>query len=217
MKKADDLFYDLENFRTPSEMEEYFLNKRNIIDADKEYSDFARLKKGLFKKFIEEFYPLYCFSQSRYCKADSQMKIVLGNQGYDAIIQDSSGTENQYEITSYIDGKFEYEDAIRMNESGIGDIRFKDILDLDSRSLNYLSVVLKNYKKKSEKDYTGVNIIMIVNTFPYFEVYNNNSRAFVDLLIAKMSEINIKANKGYLMIFNDRDIKSINENIYEVK
>lgn len=216
MENLDFILNDLEEFRTPIEMKDYFESKKEIINSNKEYRSLARLKKGLIKKFLEEFYPLYCFSQSKYCKSDSQMKIIPGNQGYDAIIKHTDGKECKFEFTSYIDGKWEYEDALIINNRGYGDIRFNDYKDLNSRSLDYLDKVLKNVMKKSEKDYTGVNIIFIVNTFDYFEVYNNDSKPFIDTLISKILEIPMKAEKVYLMVFNS-DIRYIDDNVYLIR
>jgi hypothetical protein len=215
VKHVDTFLNDLEEFRTPREMEAYFKSKKDIINKDSEYKELARLKKGLFKKFLEEFYPLYCFSQSKYCENDTQMKIVLGNQGYDAIIRYSDGKESKFEFTCYHDGKWEYEDAIRLNSQGYGDIRFVDQMDLNSRSLDYLDKILRNIGKKSEKDYTGVNIIIVVKTFDYFEVYDNDSQEFVDLLISEVARISMKADKIYLMVLNS-DISYIDDHIHQI-
>ena len=217
MKRADDLFSDIEIFRTPEEMKLYFEAKKNIIKNDVEYSEMARLKIGLFKKFLEEFFPLYCLSQSKLCNKDSKLKIIIGNQGYDAIIINPNSNELKFEFTSYIDGKWEYEDAQRMNNRGYGDIRFNDHKDLNNRSLEYLNKILMNVGRKSKKSYNGVNIVFIVNTFDYFEVYNNDSQKFINELINEIEPIHFEAEKIYLMALNDRDISYIDNNIYMIK
>jgi hypothetical protein len=99
LKLADDLFRGIEIFRTAEEMKDYFKIKKIIINSDKEYKEMARLRKGMFKKFLEEFYPLYCFSCSRFCNTDSKMKIVVGNQRYEAIVL-NDGKEEKFEFTS---------------------------------------------------------------------------------------------------------------------
>jgi hypothetical protein len=217
MRRADRLFSDIEVFRTPEEMKLYFESKVNIIKNDVEYSSLARLKKGLFKEFLEEFYPLYCFSQSRFCFENSKLKIVIGNQGYDAIIINPDGTETRLEFTSYIDGKFEFEDAKLLNSRGYGNIKFNDFKDLESRALGYISKIMQNAKKKSEKSYKGVSIIFVVNTFDYFEVYENSSKVFVELLKEKLKKMRFNADNIYLLISNDKKISEIDNNIYIVK
>lgn len=217
MKRADSFFSDIEVFRTPAEMKLYFDSKVNIIKDDVEYNSLSSLKKGLFKEFLEEFYPLYCFSQSRFCDKNSKLKIVIGNQGYDAIIINPDGAEIKLEFTNYIDGKFEFEDAKLLNSRGYGNIRFKDYKDLDSRALEYLSKILQNAKKKSEKSYEGVSIVFAVNSFDYFEIYDNNSQGFVELIKEELRKMIFQADSIYLLIFNDKKINEIDNNIYIVK
>ncbi len=43
------------------------------------------------------------------------MKLIIGSQGYDGLILQPDGTEKRIEITSYKDGKLEFEDAQRVN------------------------------------------------------------------------------------------------------
>ena len=216
MKNIDHLFKEIELYRTPAEMKEYFESIKEIVNSNKEYRQLARLKKGLVKKFLEEFYPLFCFSQTQYCSPNSQMKIVLGNQRYDAIIKESNGTEIKLEFTCYIDGKSEFLSAQMVNKRGYGDIFFNDTKDLNTRSMDYLNKVLGNIYKKSGKDYTGVNIVFIVDTYWHFEVYCNDSKPFVDLLISNIQKISFRADHIYLMVFNS-DIKYISNNIYLIR
>ncbi|MDR7076126.1 hypothetical protein J2Y03_001129 [Neobacillus niacini] len=86
MKNINHIFNDLEEYRTPLEMKKYFEEKKQIINDNNEYVKLARIKKGRIKEFLEEFYPLYLFSQSKFCDDDSKCKIILGNQGYDGSI-----------------------------------------------------------------------------------------------------------------------------------
>lgn len=217
VKRADDLFSDIEICRTPEEMKTYYESMRDNVKSDTEYSNMARSKKGLFKEFLEEFYPLYCFSQSRFCDKESKLKIVLGNQGYDAILINPEGKEIKLEFTSYIDGKWKYEDALTINSRGYGNIRFSDHKDLSSRSLDYLEKILLNVKNKSDKSYVGISIVFIVNTFDYFEVYNNDSQQFVNLIMYEIGKINFRSDTIYLMVMNDKNISEIDNNLYVIK
>lgn len=212
----DDLFTDLEEYRTAQEMRLYFEEKMKIINENEEFRKIARLKKGKVKKFMEEFYPLCLFSQSRFIGENAKCKIVLGNQGYDvSIIED--GTEKNLEITSYIDGKWEFDDAIRLNERGYGDIRFNDYKSLNDRALEYLEKVLKNIRKKSMKDYSGVSLLFVVDTFDYFEVYNNDSQPFIDKLINEIKIIEFKAEEVFLIFLKENTLNQIDQNIYLIE
>ncbi|WP_238378781.1 hypothetical protein [Halalkalibacillus sediminis] len=216
MNNLDDLFTDLEEYRTPQEMKLYFEKKKQIINNNEKYISIARLKTGKVKKFIEEFYPLYLFSQSRFVDNYAKCKIILGNQGYDASIVQKDDTESFIELTSYIDGKWEYQDAKRLNSRGYGDIRFGDYKNLNARGNDYLKDVLKNIKKKSLKDYSGISLLFAVDTFDYFEVYDHSSKPFIKELIKEIKSFKFKADKMYLMVINNQNASQIDQNIYPI-
>lgn len=217
MKSGDDLFRDLDKFRTPGEMKKYFNNKKQIINNDMKYTKLARLKKGRFKEFFEEFYPLYCFSQTKYYDDNAKCKIVIGNQNYDAVIKMPNGTEKKIEITSRIDGKWEYKNAQKLNQQSIGNFRFNDSFSLGERALNYLDKIIVNANRKSLKNYNGVSLLFVVDTYDYFEVFNNSSKQFILTLKDRMSNIEFVAEEVYLLILNNKDIEQINNNIYLIK
>lgn len=213
MNNIDDLFIDLEEYRTPQEMKLYFEQRVQTINSNEEFRKIARLKTGKVKKFIEEFYPLYLFSQSRFVEEHAKCKVILGNQGYDASIIQEDGTEKFIEMTSYIDGKWEYQDAKRLNSRGYGDVRFGDYKSLNDRASDYLKDVLKNINKKSLKDYSGVSLLFVVETFDYFEVYDNSSQPFVNELIKEIQGFEFKADQIYLMVLNNQNVSQIDQNI----
>ncbi|MEH7504930.1 hypothetical protein V7152_23460 [Neobacillus drentensis] len=217
MKNINHLFTDLEEYRTPFKMKKYFEEKKQIINRNNDYKKLARLKKGRIKEFLEEFYPLYLFSQSKYCNEYSKCKIILGNQGYDGSIIQQDGRERRIEITSYTDGKWEFEDAKRVNSRGFGDVRFKDYNSLDDRTPDYFNKIVENIKKKSQKNYSGVSILFIVNTFDYFEVYDNDSQPFIDKLIKEILNIEFMADEIYLLALNEQGVSEINQNVYLIK
>ncbi|MCJ7986173.1 hypothetical protein MUB16_22900 [Priestia sp. OVL9] len=55
MKKMDELFKDLDVYRTQEEMKQYFEHTQQMIHQNREYIKLARLKKGRFKKFLKSF------------------------------------------------------------------------------------------------------------------------------------------------------------------
>ncbi|MEC0249348.1 hypothetical protein P4H65_26565 [Paenibacillus chitinolyticus] len=196
-------------------MKQYFeFVKRNIVQNDLYFLFNSKYRR--FKQFKEEFIPLYYFSQSKYCKTDMKMQIIIGNQPYDALIQEKDGTINKFEFTLYEDGKFENYDAKLLEERGYGSLRFKDNVNFEDRENDYFHQIMKNIIKKSKTDYTDVNIIICANTFYYFEVFNKSSKPFVDRLIKEIRKIKFTAKSVYLMVYNKDPISKITKNIYLV-
>ena len=214
MKSADEFFADIEKYRTLSEMKEYFNIKKNLVLNDDNFVKIARLKIGRFKKFLEEYYPLMLFMNTRFCEEESMASLVIGNQGYDAIIKSANG-EKKVEFTIYEDGKFEYIDAIKLNETGIGNLRFSDANSLDDRALGYLDKVLENIEKKRMKDYSGVELVILVNTFGYFDVYNNSAVEFRNQLLDILRDKEFIADSVYV-IFGTEQIKNIDKYTYKI-
>ncbi|MFB9324539.1 hypothetical protein ACFFSY_01120 [Paenibacillus aurantiacus] len=174
MKIVKDLLSDLEEFRTPVQMKDYFETKRTEILAHKELNDLARLKKDTFKNFLEAFYPLYLYSQSSYVPADAKVKVVIGNQGFDSIVMLSSGEQYKVEITEYIDGKAENDDAKLINERGYGGMKIGDTRDLENKALDYLDLVIQKARRKARKNYQGMTLIIVINTFEILDLKKFN-------------------------------------------
>ncbi|WP_232718619.1 hypothetical protein [Bacillus sp. FJAT-45037] len=217
MKCINHLFVDLEEYRTPSEMKSYFIEKKKLINENEEFIKLARLKKGRVKEFLEEFYPLYLFSQSQYCEKDFKCKIILGNQGYDGSIIKDGEEVRKIEITSYFDGKWEFEDAKRLNSRGYGEVRFGDHKSIDERVPSYFEKVIENIKKKSQKNYNDVSILFVVSTVDYFGVYDKNEQQFVDELKHEIFNIEFMAYEIFLLVLNGQSVDDIDQNLYFIK
>lgn len=213
----NDIFIDLEVYRNPFEMKKYFESIYEITYQNEKLKELARMKRGLYKQFLEEFYPLYLFSQSSYCDEHSRMKIIVGNQNYDAVFINPDGSEEKFEFTSYIDGEWEFQDAKRLNERGYGDIKVHDSIDLANRDQEYLSKIIGNVVKKSKKDYSHANIIFIVDTYYHFEIYNRDPSEFIKMLKEEIPRVNIKALRIFLLIKNNHKAFDIDKNLYLLK
>jgi len=208
------LFHGLEKPRAPKEMEVYFHEIKSITNQSDELTKLARLKKSRFKEFLEEFYPLYCFSKSIYCKEASRMKIVIGNQGYDAVVYFNDGSVEKYEITGYIDGEWDFINAKELNASGIGIVSVDGTKSIAEKQESYLRKIMKHVKNKAEKDYIGINIIFVVNTFNYFEVFDNDSCTFINKLINDIGRVEIRAKKLFLLRLRNQGLEEIDKNIF---
>lgn len=213
VKSADSLFFEIEKFRSPAEMEQYFQYVYDSVRTEKEYFNMALLKTGLFKEFLEEFIPLYYYSKSRFCQPQATMSIKLGNQGYDAIVKYEEETE-YFEFTSFLRGQEDYLDHQMMIERGYSDIRFDDNDTLSDRAYNYKLQIIKNLKKKHIKDYSGINLMVIVDTTQYFEVYNDDSAEFVNELKNDLAMMKFNCSKLLVLIYNGRPKEEIDENLH---
>lgn len=79
----------IEELQKPRSPNELWLYVRNVFESTRKNSDLvkvARLRKGLFRTFAQELYPLSIFCKWKYRDADVLCQLVLGNQGYDAEI-----------------------------------------------------------------------------------------------------------------------------------
>lgn len=213
---SKEFFKDLDEFRTPQQMKTYFENKKTEITSNKVLNDLARLKTGRYKEFLEEFYPLYLFSQSKYVPEDALVRILLGNQSFDAIVKFASGSEKKYEITDFIYGQDESEDAILINQRGYSKMRIGDTRDLESKAYDYLEEVILNAKNKAQKNYKEVAIIILLDVFYYLEIWNLDTKQFIDTAIERIRELPFNTDEVYIMVRNSDPVMLIDENIYRV-
>ena len=215
MKSADELFKDIEQYRNLDDMIKYFETKKEIINRDFELKKLANLKKGRFKVFLEEFYPLLLFMQTSHCDKKAIATICIGNQGYDAIIK----TEDQIrklEFTIYHDGAFEYKDGIKLNSDGVGNFRYDDGLSLEARAQKYLENTIKNVKKKQTKDYKGIELVFLISTYGYYEVFDNSSEKFKKQMIEILENEKFSSDSVYV-IFLGGKLENINRDTIKIK
>jgi hypothetical protein len=217
MKKSDVFFNDLQAYRTPSQMKTYFESKYEEIISDQDYNKLARLKTGMYKNFLEEFYPLLCFSQSKYVPLDSEIRVVIGNQGYDGVIKFANSELKKIEVTEYIDGKTEHEDALLINQRGYSKIRISDTKDLGLKAEIYMDGIVANAYKKAIKNYEGVTLIIVVNTFIHLDIWNLDTKCFIEKTINRLREIPFNTDEVYLLVRNSDPIEMIDQNLYKVK
>lgn len=215
MKSADELFNDIEKYRNLSEMIEYFEEKKEIINRDGELKSLVNLKTGRFKVFLEEFYPLMLFMQSRYCDKSSDAIICIGNQGFDAIIK-TNNKVRKLEFTIYHDGAFEHKDGIKLNKDGIGNIRYDDGLPLDIRVEKYIQNTIQNVQKKQLKDYKGIELVFLISTFGYYEVFDNSSDSFKKHIIDILENVKFNAASVYV-IFLGGKLEHIDKDTFKLK
>jgi hypothetical protein len=216
MQNLIEFFKDLEIYRTPAQMKDYFEMKLLEITDNKEYVELARLKRGRYKEFLEELYPLYLFSQTKYVSSDSEIRLVVGNQSYDGLLKLPNGHIQKIEITEYIEGHKERKDAEKINEHGYSEMRIGDTRDLQTKADDYMEKVIANAYKKAQKDYLGVSIIILINTLLYLDIWQLNTVEFIDRLLSRLRELQFNSDAVYLLVRNSDPVEDINKNIYKV-
>jgi hypothetical protein len=213
---SNDFFDDLDIFRSPQQMRSYFELKRTEILANKEYNDLARKKTGKYKTFLEEFYPLFLFSQSKYVPTDASVRVVLGNQSFDAVIKYASGEIKKYEITEYIYGQLDHEDAVLLNKRGYSKMRIGDTRDLETKAKDYLEEVISNANNKALKNYKEVSLIIVIDTFFHLDIWELNTNEFIRNVIERIRVLPFNTEEVFLLVRNNDPVELVNNNIYRI-
>src|SRR5680860_886052 len=113
---------EFEQRRSPSALREFVHARSEAIRANPDARELGTLKKGAYKKYVEELVPLSCFAVLAY--PDSyEVQLVLGNQGFDARVFDEVGREvDRVEITTPHDGPAASQDPALVVEKGFGKV-----------------------------------------------------------------------------------------------
>ena len=103
--------------RTPRELNDWVPTIFDRYSESNEAKAYLRLKKGLCKRLLEEVWPLALLTKQLFGDSDQVIcEPVLGNQKYDALIEDRRGDapiQIKVEFTIAVDG---YDDHLRMEE-----------------------------------------------------------------------------------------------------
>ncbi len=179
-------------------MEDYNCKIHKFLDSNKDMENLFYLKTGRFKQFREEFYAMYLFSKSEYCNENDLIKIVIGNQNYDAIIKRNC-VEEKYEITGFIYGKVENETAKKLIDKTYSDRMFCYAEGIDDIYSVYYNDIINNIINKSNKNYYGINLIIIVDIYFAVGMYRKDTQPFLNSIKNKIKKIEFSNNKIYLI------------------
>ena len=95
---------DLEMPRTPLELRAFVELVRERVHHNPVEFESGMTKKGYYKEFLDEVVPLCNFAEVAY-PPEYRVQPVLGNQGYDALVFDNQGAEeDKVEFTKPYDG-----------------------------------------------------------------------------------------------------------------
>lgn len=174
--------------RTPSELNAFIQSTLEKLKISEERKNF-RLRKGYWKEFIEELYPLSIFTSSVYDDDSFQVELVLGNQGYDAQIFKDGIVINKVEIGWRIDGRANYKECIELNKKGFGSPVLVDKAD-KNRLLNQ---IVSLGQKKSLIDYSDVDLVIVIDNHSHFICQKNSEREAITHLRERLIKIKFRA------------------------
>lgn len=177
----DEFLKDIEIPRTVEEMNAYYQEIMTKVGSNTELIKLARLRKGLFKEFYEEFVPLYKFAKSEFGVVGCKYNIVIGNQNYDGIIQ---GPERcrKVEISKYHDGYLENKSAKELNYRGVTEVIVGDV---ETAFNAYIHQFLNCVLDKKMKNYIETDILFVIDageTWSYLFDFNK------DLLVERTKQ-----------------------------
>ena len=188
---------DLYAKRTIRQLSEYIQNVKTAVNKDKNEKAKANLKKGNYKKFLEELIPLLIYGKEKYgIDSSNYFQLIKGNQAYDAIISDKYSEIEIVEITFPIDGKEENIDAKVLNNRGYGKIRLLD----DFGQNEVKRRILEKAKDKSLKNYIGKTLIIILDPYPFFEMDDEDDLLVIGEIAEELKKIKYSANCVYLIV-----------------
>lgn len=192
---------ELQKLRSPNDLWLYVRSVFKETRANRDLVKVARLRNGLFRRFAQELYPLSIFCKWKYSDINVLCQLVLGNQGYDAKIYHPSTDRTEHiEITWPTDGKKEHQDALLLNERGIGSVEVGDFAEERQKTIEQ---ILRLANKKSLKDYShpeGSSLLILIDIYPYFYLENREHRKQLSSLINELKKIDFRVDSVYVIL-----------------
>jgi len=176
---------DLEQIRTLYEAGQFIEDVK--INANVEDKKQIRSKRGVYRKYIQEYIPLFFYALHRYgIGSKVKIKANLGNENYDGIVLNSDDSElEKVEITYPIKGEEEFKDSIQLNKRGFTDV---DVYGLDQIN-DIITAIIKKANDKAVKDYSRETLVIVVNPFPYFSLDDPEDIFKLNNLVEDLSKI----------------------------
>lgn len=199
---------DITTPRSPIELSQFIEKTYELVMNDDETRYRARLKEGLYKKFLEELMLLSIYSNWKYSENNVLCQLVIDKQEYDAIITNLPADSHEYreyiEITSPIDGRKENEISKQVNEKGI------HVEVTSSQRKEATDRIIAQAYKKAVKDYEYPNSALLIglDLFPFFDLKRDDHRADITNLVQKLRQISYKVRTVYLILLNAQNLSA---------
>ena len=176
--------------------------------SDDETRHGARLKKGLYKEFLEEVMLLSIYSNWKFPMNNVLCKPIIGYQGYDAVITslltDFKKYEEYVEITFPHDGRKENEFNRQVNAKGF----HGKFYDASSQRKEASDRIIAKAQQKAIKDYEYPNSTLLIglDLFPSFNPNKPKHCADISNLVEKLKQFNYKVGAVYLILLNAQNM-----------
>jgi len=188
---------DLQIRRTSAELDAFVEKVRLHVRTNRTEFEAGMNKRGLYKEFLNEVQPLCAFASATY-PADFTVQPIIGNQGYDAIVFDSTGQEyEKLEFARPHDGASAANAARQVVSRGHSDAEITDYRDPLGSFIPYMRTTAK---AKSQNDYGGITLVFILAAPPPLagteSIYSNQIIEIKNII----EENSFKASKVLLFI-----------------
>lgn len=172
-----------------------------MVRANPEEFAFGMTRKGLYKEFLDEIGPLSQYAVKAYPPTYA-IQPVLGNQRYDAIVYNDSGTKvDRLELTWPRDGAEAAIDARLVSKRGFGRAKVgKPGDDIDA----LLPQVLKTCRDKAQKDYGDCTLVIILDVLSPFPGFEGAHEKKLQTMVSAISDIKFKAKRVVLFVLPNR-------------
>lgn len=217
MREQLKLLDELSQYRNAKEMSTYYKFVIDQAEKDSVTSKLLLLKKGRFKEFCEEFTPAYIFSMSPFFPEGAQLKVVLGNQGYDFLMKNTDGAVEKFEVSSYIDGQEDTKISQKLNEVGRWQSRLSSLESLEEKRNIFLEKTKQNIIKKSQKNYDDVTLIFSTTIFTLEPFAENHEYLLQEKIIEYIKETTFHAKGVYLITDNGNAIEYSAAHVLRIK
>jgi hypothetical protein len=185
---------DLETVKSLTEAWTYI---DSIKTSNQEERNKIRLKKGLYRKYLQEYVPLFFYSMIKYgLNHNIRIKANLGNENYDGIIYNEKSEElEKVEISYPVDGERQFSEARQLNQRGYTDIEVYGVGQKDDVS----KTIIKKAKAKSLKDYQDKSLVIVLNPYPYFSLDDPTDIERINSLVEELSKIKFIAKDVFFL------------------
>lgn len=157
--------------RTIQKQEEFFNKTMEDISSSKRKVSIARLRKGLYKKFFEEFSVLVKYTKLKYgISSDVKFKWVdIQGQtlNYDGEIYVDNKLTERVEVTCPLISKKDKDDAKELNEKGYTTPEVGNLVE----ALNIVKtkIINKTVDKNQKKSYdNSITLVVYLNDYIHF-------------------------------------------------
>jgi hypothetical protein len=188
--------HEIEQVRTPRGLRQFVQRRSVKISRVPNESRKAMEKKGIYKVFLDEIIPLSVFALRVYPE-NSRVKPVLGNQGYDALILNESGTEvDRIELAFPQDGSAKAKDARDVRRVGYSGLH---IYDPGGNVAELVPRILQTCERKARNDYSDCTLVVIVDFVPPFAAHRHLYDMAIAELASRVKRIRFRAKRLFLL------------------